>query len=164
MDIKIIETIIVVIVFIIIKFVNNKIINDALKKFNFHRDRRKITVKAINFFSALIVAIILLAIWGVKQDELLVFITSILTVLGIAFFAQWSILSNVTSSLILFFNHPLKIGDYIKIIDTDQPIEGVIQNITYFFLYIKNKEDEIITIPNTIVLQKSILIKSNQNI
>ena len=88
MDIKIIETIIVVIVFIIIKFVNNKIINDALKKFNFHRDRRKITVKAINFFSALIVAIILLAIWGVKQDELLVFITSILTVLGIAFFAQ----------------------------------------------------------------------------
>lgn len=164
MDIKIIETIIVVIVFIVIKFVNNKIINDALKKFNFHRDRRKITVKAINFFSALIVAIILLAIWGVKQDELLVFITSILTVLGIAFFAQWSILSNVTSSLILFFNHPLKIGDYIKIIDTDQPIEGVIQNITYFFLYIKNKEDEIITIPNTIVLQKSILIKSNQNI
>jgi small-conductance mechanosensitive channel len=95
----------------------------------------------------------------VKQSELLLFTTSILTVLGIAFFAQWSILSNITSGLILFFNHPLRIGDTIKIIDKEQPVEGVIQDISYFFLHLKTNDNDIVTIPNSMVMQKSFLIK-----
>ena len=156
---QIIETLIVILVFVAIQFLNHKLINNALKKFNLQRDRRKLSIKAISFFTVLIFIIFLSGIWGVKQSELLLFTTSILTVLGIAFFAQWSILSNITSGLILFFNHPLRIGDTIKIIDKEQPVEGVIQDISYFFLHLKTNDNDIVTIPNSIVMQKSFLIK-----
>lgn len=156
---QIVETLIVVLAFVAIRFLNHRLINNALKKFNLQRDRRKLSVKAISFFTVLIFIIFLSGIWGVKQSELLLFTTSILTVLGIAFFAQWSILSNITSGLILFFNHPLRIGDTIKIIDKEQPVEGVIQDISYFFLHLKTNENDIITIPNSMVMQKSFLIK-----
>ncbi|MCB9034507.1 MAG: hypothetical protein H6553_11770 [Chitinophagales bacterium] len=33
------------------------------------------------------------------------------------FFAQWSVLSNITSGIIMYFNHPLGIGDNILIED-----------------------------------------------
>jgi small-conductance mechanosensitive channel len=85
--------------------------------------------------------------------------TSVVTVLGIAFFAQWSILSNITSSLILFFNHPMKIGQRIRVVDKEYDISGELIDISFFFLYIKSDDGELITIPNTIVLQKTIVTK-----
>ena len=63
-------------------------------------------------------------VWGVDQSELLIFLSTILVVLGVAFFAQWSIISNITSTLIIFFNQPIKIGDYLTIMDKEYEIEG----------------------------------------
>ena len=79
-----------------------------------------------------------------------------MTALGIAFFAQWSLLSNITAGIILFFNHPLKIGDYVEVLDKDYPFGGEISDLTYFFVHLKTKKGEIITIPNSVILQKSI--------
>ena len=84
------------------------------------------------------------------------FATSLLTVLGIAFFAQWSIISNITSSLIIFFNHPVKIGDSIAILDNEYHIEGKVNDIGIFFLIIKTNEGELVTIPNNVFTQKMI--------
>jgi small-conductance mechanosensitive channel len=81
-----------------------------------------------------------------------------LTALGIAFFAQWSLLSNITSSIILFFNHPLKLGDTIKVLDKDYPFEGEVMELTYFFIHLKTDNGELITVPNSIILQKSIAV------
>ena len=109
-----------------------------------------------------ITGVVLLAgIWGFKQKEIAAFVSTVLTALGIAFFAQWSLLSNITSSIILFFNHPLKLGDTIKVLDKDYPFEGEITELTYFFVHLKTVEGEIITIPNSMILQKSISITEN---
>ena len=97
-------------------------------------------------------------VWGVDEKQLLVYVSSFLTILGIAFFAQWSLLSNITSGLILFFNHPLKIGDFVEIIDKDFPMEGRVENITLFFLHLRNKDDQVYTLSNTVVVQKTMRI------
>jgi small-conductance mechanosensitive channel len=107
--------------------------------------------------------VLLAAIWGLDQDQIAVFVGTILTALGIAFFAQWSLLSNITSSLLLLFNHPIKIGDTIKVLDKDFPFEGEVSDLTYLFVHLKTKDGELITIPNSLLLQKSISIKSNNH-
>jgi small-conductance mechanosensitive channel len=86
-----------------------------------------------------------------------------LAVLGIAFFAQWSLLSNITAGIILFFNHPLKIGDTITIFDKDFNIAGKITNIGLFFMHIRNESNEKITIPNSILLQKMVIINHHND-
>ena len=75
-----------------------------------------------------------------------------------AMFAQWSILSNITSGIILFFSFPYKIGDYIFIHDKDFPIEAEIEDIGAFHVYLKTKEGEIIVYPNNLMLQIGITI------
>lgn len=115
-------------------------------------------IKAVHLLTFLTATVLLSAIWGLKQDEIAVFVGTILTALGIAFFAQWSLLSNITSGLLLFFNHPVKIGDTIKIFDKDYPLEGEVTDLTYFFVHLKTDEGEIITIPNSILLQKSVSV------
>jgi len=120
-------------------------------------------IKAVHLVSFLAASILLSAIWGLKQNEIAVFVGTLLTALGIAFFAQWSLLSNVTSSLLLFFNHPVKIGDTLKVLDKEYPFEGEVTDLTYFFVHLKSANGEIITIPNSLLLQKSVSVVEKNN-
>jgi small-conductance mechanosensitive channel len=161
--IQIIETIVVIISYFFFQYVTKTLVNNSLKKKQIDRGRRKMTIKAIHLFSLITTLVLLSAIWGLKQNEIAVFAGAVLTALGIAFFAQWSLLSNITSSILLFFNHPIKIGDTIKILDKDYPFEGEVSDLAYFFVHVKTENGEIITIPNSLLLQKSISIKENQS-
>lgn len=158
LEIKIIESVVVAVVFIVIYVLNKRKVNLALKKFEFGYPRRVIIVKIINGISIITAILFFAGIWGVERSDILMYISSLLTILGIGFFAQWSLLSNITSGIILFFNHPMKIGDHIKIYDKEYDIEGKITDITYFFLHVRTDDEHDVTIPNTIVLNKTISI------
>ena len=79
-----------------------------------------------------------------------------------AFFAQWSILSNITAGIIVFFSSPFRIGDTIKILDKDYPIEAKIIDIKSFYTLLKTEEGEQISLPNNLLLQKGIVIVSEE--
>jgi small-conductance mechanosensitive channel len=156
--IQIIETLVLLVLYLVAFFLTKTFINNTLKKTQVQRPRRKMIIKAIHLFTSIGVIILMAGIWGLKQNEIAVFASTLLTALGIAFFAQWSLLSNITSSIILFFNHPLKLGDTIKVLDKDYPFEGEVTELTYFFIHLKTSNGEIITIPNSIILQKSVAV------
>jgi small-conductance mechanosensitive channel len=156
--IQIIETVVLLVIYVVAFYLTTSFINNTLKKTQVQRPRRKMIIKAINIFTTIGVLTLLAGVWGLKQHEIAVFASTILTALGIAFFAQWSLLSNITSSIILFFNHPLKLGDTIKVLDKDYPFEGEVTELTYFFIHLKSPKGEIITVPNSIILQKSIAV------
>ncbi len=157
-EIKILESALVLLFYIIVIFITKNVINNALKNAQLQRARRKMIIKAVQLLSTIAFMIILAGVWGLEQDEIAVFATSVITALGIAFFAQWSLLANITSSIILFFNHPLKIGDKIKILDRDYPFEGEITELTYFYVHLRSDAGELLTVPNAIFLQKSVAI------
>jgi len=161
--IKFIETAIVIVLALTIKYFVRIGLRNVSRKFNFSNIRKKMIGKLINFLIIVIAASVILIIWGVDKKELAFFLSSMLAVLGIAFFAQWSLLSNVTAGIILFFNHPLKIGDSVSIVDKDFNITGKITDIGLFFTHIKNESNEKITIPNSVLLQKMIVINHNNN-
>jgi len=163
-DIQIIETVIVIVAYIVSYFMTKVTVNNFLKNTQLQRGRRKIMIKAFNLIFLLAAFILIGAIWGLKQNQIAVFASTIFTAFGIAFFAQWSLLSNITSSIILFFNHPLKIGDSIEILDKDYSIEGEITDLTYFFVHLKQPNGKIITIPNSLVLQKSVAVSEQTKV
>ena len=156
--IQIIETIVVIVGYFTAYYTTKVFINNSLKQTHLQRGRRKMIIKAVHLVSFLAASIFLSAIWGLKQNEIAVFVGTLLTALGIAFFAQWSLLSNVTSSLLLFFNHPVKIGDTLKVLDKEYPFEAEVTDLTYFFVHLKSANGEIITIPNSLLLQKSVSV------
>ena len=134
----------------------------SLRKFTLLRsieaNRRKVILNLI-YFSIYILAFVFLGIiWGVNMNQLTLFVSSVLAVVGVGFFAQWSILSNLTSSVILFFNHPVRIGDRIRILDKDFELTGEVTDISGFFFFITTDKGEHITMPNNLVIQKGIEI------
>ncbi len=159
---QILETVIVLGVLLLVNFIIRKSSYRIAQKFHLGIERRRITTKIVNLLLLLIGTISIMGIWGLDQKELFVFLTSTLTVLGVGFFATWSILSNITSGLLLYFNHPLHIGDHVKIMDKEAPVEGTLKDITMFFMHIETLDGETVTIPNSVVTQKTISIKSSE--
>lgn len=160
-EIQIIETVITLSIYLIIKLLINRYIERIVANNISTKTRSKIVKKAINLTLLSILILVLFSIYGIDQAELGVFVGSVLTVIGIALFAQWSILSNITSSVIIFFSHSVKLDDTITIFDKDYEIEGRISDIGLFFVIIKTNENEQIIVPNTVFLNKMIKKKNN---
>lgn len=118
--------------------------------------RTRMMVRYINALVTFCVLFTILLIWGIEPTQVAVVFSSVFAVIGVGLFATWSILSNITAGVILYFYYPFKIGDKIKILDKDFPLEAVIEDIQAFQIHLRTDEGELITYPNNLILQKSI--------
>ncbi|MDM7485511.1 MAG: mechanosensitive ion channel, partial [Vibrio metschnikovii] len=74
----------------------------------------------------------IMMIWGIELRGLLVIGSSLFALIGVALFASWSLLSNITSFLVLFIQNHCRIGSWVKIIDGGNFIEGRLVDMTLF--------------------------------
>lgn len=153
-------------VLILILLISRALIIGLIRRFSNSEqiiDRRaQLITKLINYVLLGCALVGVFIIWGVDVRNLGVIVSSIFAVIGVAFFAQWSILSNITSGVIMFFTFPYKIGDRIMIHDKEYEYVGIIEDIKTFHIVILNDAGQRITYPNSLVLQKGVSIL-NQN-
>ncbi|WP_139956814.1 mechanosensitive ion channel domain-containing protein [Flavicella sediminum] len=162
------KEIIISIVFCFLLIAIIQLLKFSVKKFSIIRsidlNRKKIIINLGYLVLFSLFGFSMAIIWGVNLNQFTVFLSSILAVLGVGFFAQWSILSNLTASVILFFSHPVRIGDRIRILDKDFDWSGKVIDITGFYFFMKTDKGEYITLPNTMVIQKGIEILSKKEL
>ncbi|GAB1415834.1 hypothetical protein MASR2M117_12400 [Paludibacter sp.] len=115
-------------------------------------------IRIFNIFFNLAGVIILIMIWGVDTRNLFVALSSVFAVIGVALFAQWSILSNITAGIIIYFSAPYKIGDFIKILDKDTPIEARVESINTFYTHLRTRDGGVHVFPNALLLQKAVAV------
>jgi small-conductance mechanosensitive channel len=154
----IVLTILVLFLWIIIKFLVERFTKAFARKGSIVDQRTIVVIKYSNIILAVIMISSVIVIWGVKAEHLWVVFSSMFTIIGVALFAQWSILSNVTSAVIIFFSTPFSIGNFIKIHDKDFPIVAEIEDIKGFHIYLRTKKGEVIVYPNNLILQKGITV------
>ncbi len=101
--------------------------------------------------------IALIFVWSVDIKGISVIASSVFAVIGVALFAQWSILSNITASVIIFFTFPARVGDVVRIVDGDNSVEGTIKEITLFQVELEDVEGNRVIYPNNLLLQKPVI-------
>ncbi len=146
---------------VLVVYVSSRLFKRLLHKI---AERKQVSQKRMYYidkvFEILFILTVLIAlafIWSVDIKGISVFASSVFAIIGVALFAQWSILSNVTASIIIFFTFPAKIGDKIRIVDGDNTIEGTIKEITLFQIELKDNEDNLVMYPNNLLLQKPVI-------
>jgi small-conductance mechanosensitive channel len=150
-------TVLLLILFLVVRKITRRFI---LKHAERHKmdDTRVIYIRKLAYFAVVIIFLILLSlVWQVSIAGLSVYFASFFTIAGIAFFAQWSILSNITASIVLFLYFPFRFGSRIKIMDGDNSVIGRVVDISIFAIEIEQDNGEHVTYPNNLALQKSII-------
>ena len=140
----------------------NGLINKYGARQNFLKKRILYLKKTVAGALFIFYLIILSLVWGVNFREVLIFASSLFAVAGIAFFASWSILSNITTGIIIFSSFPYQIGDQIRILDGDNSVTGKIIDMTLFHIQIKNENGDITAYPNNLIIQRPVVKLTNQ--
>lgn len=156
------STLVVFAVFIVVRFLAVKTIKRIGRISDINQARTIMVKRYIIFGLSSILVIALILIWGVDFRELGLIVSSVFAVIGVALFATWSILSNITAGIILFFYFPFKIGDRIRILDKEFPEEAVIIDIQAFTINLKKDNGESLTYPNNLILQKGVVLIQKQ--
>ncbi|MFT3717981.1 mechanosensitive ion channel family protein [Pseudorhodoferax sp.] len=99
---------------------------------------------------------------GVSATVLWTGFTGFVTVAAIAFFAAWSVLSNLFCSVLIFSTRPFRLGDVIEVIDAgDKPgIKGRVVNIQLVYTTLEDvlpdHKGALLQVPNSLFFQKSL--------
>ncbi|APA65771.1 mechanosensitive ion channel domain-containing protein [Maribacter sp. 1_2014MBL_MicDiv] len=164
---ELIYSLIVLLVILILKFLFTTAVRKVSKISDFNPVRTNLIIKFINIALTIIAIVALTFVWSVNYQDLGVMLSSVFAVIGVALFAQWSILSNITAGVIIFFSFPFKIGNTIRILDKEllDPDNAdldkfVIEDIRAFHLHLRRSNGEILTYPNNLVLQKGVILIS----
>ena len=151
---------IISIVLIISLLISRKAISALTRRYGARNSLEQVRIyyiiKLLNFGQSLLFLVLLSIVWNVSFQGLSVYFASLFAVIGVAFFASWSILSNVTASIILFFYFPYKIGSRVRILDGTESVAGKVLDISLFSISIEKDSGELITYPNNLAIQKPI--------
>lgn len=98
-----IVTLITIVVYFIAKSLTAKIVRRFAKTNEVLEHRANLVIKYINLLIGMLALLTIIIAWGVKKEQILLFISSVFAVVGVASFAQWSILSNVTAGIVILF-------------------------------------------------------------
>lgn len=97
---------------------------------------------------------------GVSATVLWTAFTGFATVGAVAFFAAWSVLSNLFCALLIFTVGPFRVGDVIELIDTaEKPVaRGRVVDINMLYTTLEDSSSDtpgaLLQIPNTLIFQR----------
>lgn len=155
---ELINTLIVISILILLRLIIKTAIKKIGRKSGINDARIKLINRYVTVTLLLIVILIEAFIFGAQPEDLSLVFSSVFAVIGIALFAIWSILSNITSGVIMFFSFPYKVGDKIQIHDKDFPLEAIIEDIGAFQLHLRQDNGDLVTYPNNLILQKAVTL------
>lgn len=110
----------------------------------------------------LVALIMVLRVLGVDTHAVMASVSALILVIAVAFFAVWSVLSNLFCAALLLFYTPFRVGDEIEIVEPgkDKWIRGVVADINLFFVTVIEEHEDgsqsMDRIPNNLILQKAV--------
>ena len=157
-NLKIYTGIALFLIFLLANFIVRVIIRNVAKKSSLNQVRANLISRYISYGLIFLWLLSESFLFGANWGDIAVIFSSVFAILGIALFAVWSILSNVTSGIIMFFSFPYKVGDKVEIHDKDFPIKAIIEDIRAFHLHLRLENGDLITYPNNLMLQKAVTL------
>jgi len=145
-------------IFFIIQLIANLLVRKLGRSRHKHKARIKLVRRYVSVSFFLIALLIEAFVLGVEMKDIVVIFSSVFAILGITLFANWSIFSNVTSGIIMFFSFPYRIGDKIHVHDKEHEVIGVIEDIRSFQIHLRTNKGELMTYPNNMLLQKAVTL------
>ncbi|MCU9946450.1 mechanosensitive ion channel family protein [Pseudomonas sp. PDM13] len=99
---------------------------------------------------------------GVSAEVLWAALTGFTAVAAVAFFAIWSVLSNMFCAVLIFSLGPFRMGDVVEVVESaDKPgVKGRVVAINLFYTTLQdlseNADGALVQVPNSLFFQKAV--------
>jgi small-conductance mechanosensitive channel len=157
---KLIVTLLALLLYPVLLKATTQLLEKAIKgKIDVHRKyRAELLLKII---LALVLMCLVLVFWGIELRGLLVLGSSLFAMLGVALFAAWSLLSNLTAFLLMFIQNDCRVGFWVRIIDGGNSIEGQIVEMGLMNVVLEHIDGHRVIYPNNLFVTRPVMVLSN---
>jgi small-conductance mechanosensitive channel len=107
----------------------------------------------------IVVALVVLNVWGIGVAGLWTSFVSIATLIGVGFLATWTMVSNVTATFFLTIWRPFHLGDEVEVLPEN--LKGRVIDRTMMFTVLREEQGTTIQVPNNLFFQKLFRVKEN---
>lgn len=143
---------------LIIDAISRMVLRRSVDASGLLRRQARTVARTVRIITVVIALSALFIVWGIDIEGVLLLATSVLTLTGVALFAQWSILSNVTAYFILLMQDGFKRGNFVRVVELDNYIEGTVADIGPFNTRLVTEDRVTVLIPNNAMLARSVFI------
>ena len=100
--------------------------------------------------------LVVLGVFGFNIGGLWTVFSTILAMVAIGFVAVWSVLSNLTGTVIILVTRPFAIGDLVEF--PGEQVKGKVIDLTFVHTTLRAEDGALLRIPNTLFFQKSLKV------
>lgn len=137
-----------------------RIVRRASQHYDLPVHLMKPTASIVRWIIMTTAVLLVLGRLGVSGTVLWTAFTGFAAVGAVAFFAAWSVLSNIFCAFLIFTTRPFRLGDYVEILDTaEKPgAKGEVVDISLLYVTLQDSSEEhsgaLLQIPNALVFQR----------
>ncbi|ATC95738.1 mechanosensitive ion channel domain-containing protein [Pseudoalteromonas tunicata] len=154
---KLIVTLIVVLLFPFLVKLQKKLLANTVKgRIDPHRQHRAELL--LTSILAIVLLCLVLVFWGIELRGLLVLGSSLFAMLGVALFAAWSLLSNLTSFLLMFIQNDCRVGYWVRVIDGANFVEGKVVEMGLLNVILETSDGHRVLYPNNLFVVRPVMI------
>jgi small-conductance mechanosensitive channel len=100
----------------------------------------------------IVALLMVLQVWGVGVGGLWAVLASVTAIVGVAFLAVWTMVSNITASLFITLWRPFHLGQTIEVLPENLKGRAIDRNM--MFTTLREEGGSILQIPNNLFFQK----------
>lgn len=153
----------VVILYFIVSYRVMPLLYQVIANSRLKADMNKRAAAVFHILLVLLLIVVLSIIWGVDIRGLLVLASSMIAVIGVALFAAWSLLSNITAFFILLGQKAFAKGMEVRVIDGANYLEGRIVEINLFSTVLQTKDNEQVIYPNNLLVSRPVVVAARKS-
>lgn len=112
--------------------------------------------RALNAMLWVLAFLLILGFWGIGVGGLWALLASISAVIGVGFFATWTMVSNITAFFFITTWRPFQLGDVVEVIP--EGLKGRVINRNMMFVELAEEAGAMIQIPNNLIFQRMIRV------
>lgn len=110
--------------------------------------------RAVRLFLALASVILISDVYGADLQGIWTMLSATLALVALGFVAVWSVLSNISCTVLILFFRPYEIGDEVEFID---PVaKGTVVSLNFGYTTLRDEAGGLVQIPNNLFFQKII--------
>ena len=161
--VQLIISVSVIILYFIISRRVMPLLYQVIARSNLKAEMNKRAAVIVHILLVLLLIVVLSVVWGGDIRGLLVLASSMIAVVGVALFAAWSLLSNITAFFILLGQKAFAEGMEVRVIDGGNYLEGRIVEINLFSTVLRTKDNEQVVYPNNLLISRPVVVFPKKN-
>ncbi len=155
-----VQIILIIVAAMLLQRLLKRVIHRASDHYQFPHELLMPVTTVVRWIIIISAALMVLERMGVSASVLWTAFTGFATVGAVAFFAAWSVLSNLFCAFLIFTVGPFRVGDHIEVLDTAEK-PGAVGRVVDINLLYTTLEDStasepgtLLQIPNALIFQR----------